>query len=284
PDSGAPSALGGLPSPLGAILGNVSLVLGFVLEAVNGGIGVLQKPDRLVNIFVRSGRIDRVWYSYNSEPETIELAVLEVAPLLAGLLSVPVAAISVGRRLVRTSGDRLRSRLRSLSAARQTDWLVGSYAVVLAFVYLHLLPLISQITVRYLLPSMVLGVYGIARLGAIRSAIERRPRIFAGSWALVAVGWLFLSPLLLSWLSVALGEALQFHALVNLGTALLVAVAVVGRQLAPGRIGDRHTALSLGVAAGATTAFVLLARIEFFAYGSPALGIVREVAALLPVF
>ena len=83
-------------------------------------------------------------------------------------------------------------------------------------------------------------------------------------------------------LDLAVGEAVQYHALVSLATATVCAGAVVGRTVAPGRITARVTAVGLALPAGVATAYVFLAALVYFRYGTYAFDLVRVLAGFLP--
>lgn len=173
---------------------------------------------------------------------------------------------------------------------RQTDLLALCFAFVFVIVYMPLLPLVSQITVRYLLPVFPLLLYGLARLAPVRQTVETVPRWLVGGYlTTVGVGGAVLTAVLVA-LDPAIGEAMQLHALVGLTTAVVAALCVGTWAL---HTDGRITAVGLALPAGATTVFLLLSGIEYFHYqlpGTPpgrepfALDLVRVVAELLPVF
>ncbi|MFC6863593.1 hypothetical protein ACFQGE_08965 [Halomicroarcula sp. GCM10025817] len=295
-DSGGPANDGeteGGPPLLAPVLGATAAALSkfdtisrFTVGAVVEGTRVLDDPDRLTAIFVRSGNIQSLNYRVN-DFETIELALLEAMPLLGALVAFPVLLLGRARRLV--ADARAATGVhpgsvshRRLSPARQTDLLVGALAVVMTVIYLSRLPLHSMLTVRYLHPVVPLAVYGVVRLPAVRDAATRTPRWLAGSYLCsVALGLLVVLGGILT-LDLAVGEAVQYHALANLVTATLAGSAVVGRTVVPDRVSARVTAVGLGLPAGFTTAYVLLAALVYFRYGTYAFDLVRVLAGSLP--
>jgi len=114
--------------------------------------------------------------------------------------------------------------------------------------------------------------------------VTRAPRRVGWTYLVATVGGTAVVVVVLAFADVAVGEAMQFHALVNLGTAGLLALCIGGRALVPERVEVRWVATLLGVTAGATTAFLLLAGVEYFQYGPYALWVARELSAAIPLF
>lgn len=276
---GVAAAVGvlGIVETLWDLLANAVRV---IWRYVSEGLAAVGDPERLYHVFVRSGHIDGVAYGRN-DYEVIELTVLESMPILGGM----VAAVSLAAERLRSAPpldglDRAIGSLRS-DPVRQTDLLALALVGGLTVPYLPRLPLFSQITVRYLLPTMPLWLYLLGRLPPVRTALSTRFHHAAGAYLLcVTVGGVVLVGSF-AWLGVAIGEAMQLHALVNLalaastGGALLIAARwerpVVG-------------AIAIGVAAAATTLLVGLAGLEYFAYGRPLLPITRLLSGLVPLF
>lgn len=262
-DSRPSSYSGDADGPLSILLTGLGVFVGFFTE---GAAALTDDPGRLFDVFGRSGWTPGLRYAVN-EYEAIELTILESTPLLAALLAAPVLAVRRLRRgAVRAGLDAPR---------RQVDAFALAYVALFVLVYLPRLPLHTQITVRYLLPIVPMGVYGVARLGAVRGVVAG-----AGRRAAVAlVGGTVVSLALLvavrRALSLAVGEAMQFHALVALaGGALLAAWATADRDP------DRG-AVVLGFAAGVGVALVVLVDLGYLTYGEPALGIARLLADAL---
>ncbi|WP_236044769.1 hypothetical protein [Haloarcula nitratireducens] len=251
----------------------------FVGGAVVGGIGVLGDPGRLVDIFVRSGHVEGVRYDLNGY-EVIELSLLEATPILGALLTLPVLA---GRRLRRDGWEFLREiHLRRLSARRQTDLLVVALTAVLTVVYLPRLPLYSMLTVRYIHPVVPLALYGVCRVPAVRGAVTEATGTLARSYAAGLAFALVVVLAGIAGLDLALGEAVQYHALWNLGAATVCAGTVLGRTVAPDRISPRAVAVGLALSAAFATAYLLLSGLVYFEYGTHAFDVVRVVTAPLP--
>lgn len=185
-------------------------------------------------------------------------------------------ARDAGAFTVRAGVRSVRRAAASLNApARATDCLATGIALVFVLAYLPRLPLKTQVTVRYLVPTYPLLLYGVVRLPAVSAVLRSSPRRLAGAYAaFVLVGGAALHAVLAG-LSPAVGEAVQFHALVGLATAGVLAAWAVAATL-----DDRVRAggaVPLAAAAAATTLFTLFARLEYFPYGSP----LSDAAALL---
>jgi len=269
-----------LLGPFQGAVDNIGFILGFVVLTVESGLAVLSEPDRLWHVFGRSGRIPglRHWINHH---EMIDLTVLESAPLLGGLLALPAV---VYRSVVDRSRERRIPLPWTLSPRRQTDLLVVALGVLLTVIYLSRLPLYSMITVRYIVYALPFGLYGVVRLPPVHEAVTQAPRRVGGTYVVTVVGGTAVIVAVLAFLDVAVGEAMQFHALVDLGAAGLLALTVGGRALVPERVQSGWVATVLGVTAGATTAFLFLAGVEYFQYGPYALGIARELSAAVPLF
>jgi hypothetical protein len=267
---------------------SVDPIVGFASSAAVDGVQTAQEPDRLYHTFVRSGNIPGLRYQIN-EYEVIELTLLEAMPALGTLLALPVLAARRTResltRLSTLESDRIGPSAfdpRRLSPRRKTDILVVSLATVLTVVYLPRLPLFSMLTVRYLHPVVPLAAYGVCRIPAVRDAASDATRRLAVAYGVsVAVGALVVLAGIVA-MDLALGEAVQYHALWNLAAATVCAVAVTGRTLWPERVSAKATATGIALPAGFTTAYLLLAGLVYFRYGTYAFDVVRVVADALP--
>ncbi|WP_284006935.1 hypothetical protein [Haloarcula pelagica] len=271
------------PSVPTRAIGAVATLVGFVYEfagrSVVDGLGVLGKPDRLVDIFLRSGRIDGLSYDINGY-EVVELALLEAMPVAGAVAALPLLAA----RRVRGRAERVRSLARpwTLTPVGQTDLLVCTLAAVLTVVYLSRLPLFSQLTVRYLHPVLPLLVYAAVRLPAVRAGLDGGRRFLAvatvGWTGLVSAGMLGA----ITTLALAVGEAVQLHAVVALLSAAGWAVAVIARTVTPERVSGRLVAVAGTATVGVGISYVVVSAFVYFPYGRYALPVVRAVAAGLP--
>jgi len=134
--------------------------------------------------------------------------------------------------------------------------------------------------VRYLLPVVPLALYGVARLAVVRRTVRSAPRWLAGGYlATLPVGTAVLAGPL-AWLDPAVGEAMQFHALVGLATGGVAALCAASWPL---HEDPRVTGIGLAVPAGATTLFLLFSTLEYFPYGPYALDVVRLLAESIPI-
>jgi hypothetical protein len=234
-------------------------------------------PGRLYPTFLRSGFIEGV--AVDDDYQAISLTVLESAPMLAGLVGLPLAALTGWR------DDRLSRVRRYVQTPRgATDLVVLGYALLLVVLFIPKLPNNAQVTVRYLHPLYLLGVYGLVRLAPLRQAVTGHWRL--GLWSYT--GTVFVGgQLLLIGLAVVdpgLGEAVQLHALLALagaaGLAGWTVVTTIGDVP-----GERVGVVLLGLTAGLATVFVLLSGLEYFAYaGEFALPASRVLSEALPLF
>ncbi|WP_254546267.1 hypothetical protein [Halomarina pelagica] len=244
-----------------AAVGSVVAAGGDALTTLSGllgrGYAVVTDGSRLYHVFVRSGRIPGVDYSQTGG-ETIDLALLEVAPVLACLAAVPVA---IGRR--RSSGG---SPLDS--PAIGTGAFVGAFAVLCTLLYLPRLPLHSTVTVRYLAPTVPALLFVACLSSPVSRAVTDRWRalwvaalVAAGAGALVlGVG--------LAGAGLSAGALMQAHAVANLTVAATLAVCA-----AAAGIGDRSgaadaaLAVALGTSLAAMALFALFSGIEYLGAG-----------------
>jgi len=259
------------------IMGPAAPAMTFVFDAVSSGINVLTTPDRMSEIFLRSGTASGINYAPNSY-EAIELTMLEAVPLFGSVAALPVV-------LVRSVQQRIRRWNvfpSQYSPRTQTDLFVAALTVVFTLIYLSRLPLHTQLTVRYILPTVPLIMYGVARIPAVHEAAGDAKRWLTGGYAVSVVGGLILALGVVAGLDLALGEAVQFHALANLGGATVCAGAVLGRTVAPDYVSSRTVAVGLALPAGLTTAYLLLSGVVYFQYGPFALDFVRILATHLP--
>lgn len=267
---------GGLDIPIPLVGGLLRIATKFASLLGEGAVVALTEPGRWFRTFLRGGYIPAV--ASEDGLQAIRLTVLESAPVLAGFAAVPVAAGLWLRRRGRTA---IKSYLRS--PAGVVDTVALASGLLFVFLFLPRLPLHAQVTVRYLHPLFLLGVYGLVRLPAVRSAVTSYWRTaglaFAGT---VVVGGQLVVIALIA-IDTGLGEAVQFHALLALATATVLAVWAIARTLSD-TVPERAGATLLSVTAGTGTIFILLSGIEYFAYaGEFALPVVRWLSAALPL-
>ena len=263
----------------GAVVSGTLWALGRGWSFIDTGITVLLSDhERLYYTFVRSGRIPvGVDYAINQQ-EAVDLALLEVAPLLAGLLGLVGA---VGRRIHQVSTPR--TIVRSLaSPIRQTDILAVAMTVAFVLANLERLPLHAQLTVRYLVPVVPLGLYGVARLEAVQRVARTDWRWLVFPFVIVtAAGGI---ALLFSnvYLGLAIGEAMQLNALLGLmsGTVAGMWTLVAGfRPDTDSRVG----AIALSIPAAFTMLFLMFSGLLYFQYAQHALPIADMISHWLSV-
>ena len=283
PDSSDGGPLGALPGVVQALVGTLAAAparLSRLWEFVGEGASiVLGDPERLGHVFFRSGRVPGIDYSINQQ-EAIELTVLESAPILGVLVAAPLLW---GRRVLAATRESLRAVPTAIrtNPRYQTDLLAGGIVVMFTLLYLPRLPLYSQITMRYLVPAMPVALYGVARIPAVRQSLDEHFQEFLRAYAVASVTGVVGVVAAFSWIEPALGEAMQFHALLNLAVAgLTIAVVVVAIV----RDHEKGVATAVGTAGGAGTTLFVLSGIEYFTYGQFAYPIVRWLSELLPVF
>jgi len=293
-------------SAVGALTERVrsSSAFGYVTRIV---ADASEAPSRLYHTYVRSGRIeDGVRYSVNDE-ETVELTLAESVPLVGALVGGLFGALAFGlwaswrsrrgRSRLRSDGGtggrwpagspvetvrRLSGRIRGGDPASQTDGFAlvafGAYATL----YYPLLPLQSQLTVRYVLPVVPALVYLVARRRVVRRSLAVTARPLVAGYVLALAAGVVALTVVFPALDPAVGEAMQLHALANLAVCgvLLGTVATTRASLVDD---TRITAGALGVAGAATTLLVVRMQLVYFEYGTYALPVVRHLADGLAV-
>ncbi|RXK46237.1 hypothetical protein [Halorientalis pallida] len=265
-----------LDIPIPIVGGLVRIALRFVSLLGEGVVVAFTDPVRLHRVFLRGGYLSSV--AFRDGYQAIRLTVLESAPILAGFAAAPVAAGLWIRRRGRTA---LGSSLRSPTGVVDTVALASGLLFV--FLFLPRLPVHAQVTVRYLHPLYLLGVYGLARVPAIRSAVTTHWRTTGLAYGGTVLIGGQLVVIVLAAIDAGLGEAVQFHALLALAAATSLAAWAVVRTLSD-TVPERAGAALVSVTAGAGTIFVLLSGIEYFAYaGEFALPVVRWLSAALPL-
>jgi hypothetical protein len=257
---------------------NIEFILDFLARIIGQGLDVLQEPGRLSHIFLRSGQVPGIDHQLN-DFEAIDLTVLESSPLLGAILAIPFVLAAFVKRFVNGSIQ----RYWPLQPERQTDLLVIMMAGTFTVAYLHKLPLHSQITVRYILPAIAVGMYLVARLPPVREVLTDKPRRLASRYCFVLITAVFLVAWVVSAWDLAIGEAMQFQALLNLSAAGILALAIGGRSVAPSHVSRQVVASALALAAGLSTALVTLMAFSYFQYGTYAIPVGGYLAGLFPV-
>lgn len=141
------------------------------------------------------------------------------APVLASLIELPIAAAHFW------SVTPIHKWF--ASPVGQTDILVLLYISLLILIYTWHLPVHATVTVRCLLPIPPRLVYLLTRLAPVHRAVQEHGRELAATYATgVSVGGQLLVLLFLI-VRPALDEAVQFHALLGLATAIPLAVWII---------------------------------------------------------
>lgn len=218
-----------------------------------GSYAVLLDPGRLARVVVHTGFIP---YLPSGQDAAINLSLLQSMPLLGALVAYPVLAV---RRLGGRHGRQLAPR--TWSPARVVDAFTLVYTVLVVGLYLRSLPGSHMLTVRYLHTLYPLGVYWLVRLPAVRRVVESELGPLAASYAgTVVVG----TPAYLAAITVGgfvLDESVQLYAF----AVLLVAAGAAAWGVATRWRGhSRAGAIALGIAAGATTVYLLVAGVSLF--------------------
>lgn len=246
----APDRLAVVVSLVAGVMSSVTAAFGVLLDQFTRAVETLN-AERLWHVFVRSGTIPGVDYSQTGG-ETVELTLLESAPLLAALFAAPVA---LARRLAAGLDHR--------GPRTGVDCLAVGFGIVLTLLYLPRLPLHSTITVRYLAPMTPLAVYGVFRLAVVRRAVSMHPERFVGGLSAGTVGGLTFAAVGLT--GVTAGTGMQTHAVVNLAVAVALGCWALLASSHPEGGYDRHGAILLGVAVAAMVVLVLTSGLAYFA-------------------
>lgn len=257
-----------------ALLRSALAPLEKLLSLISKGFTALvTEPNDTYRVLVRSGYISSL-SQRAQDTAAANLSLLESAPLLAAV----VAAVPSGFRTASDCLDR-RSLPGGITSA---DVFLGLFAVALTLIYIGSLPLHAQVTARYLFPVTPAVACLVVRLPPIRRALDSHLE-----WMLwtalggVLIGGQFVLVALLA-LDVARGEAFQFHALLGLAVATLLAVWCLVGSITD-RF-DRAGAALLGATTAVATIFVCLAAVEYFGLGQAhALPMVRVLADVLPL-
>ena len=276
PDTGSGSSGSPFDAAVSLLTGTATTGVDLSLRAaarVEQGVASLS-PDRLYHVVLRSGRIPGVDYA-ETGGETVDLALLESAPLLATLLGAPVLWL-------RRSRGRLTAKLPDVGDPRRaTDLFALVFVVIFTLPHLPRLPIHSTVTVRYLVPVVPLLAYGVFRLAPVRRVVRQAPRRLVVTTLLGAgvggVAWASIHAVL----GPDVGTLMQAHALLNLVAAGVTVLWVVARP-----DDDRLGALVLGLTAAAMALFLAFTGLEYFAadrqYLLPVARLVEQLIPILP--
>lgn len=222
-----------------------------VLSQVTASFHRFGDATAVVHTWIRSGALEGLAERGVPEFRAVNLAVLEAAPLLVGLVAVVPSAIDSG----------LRGLHRRVNP---TDALALALVLAYALLFMQRLPVHVQVTVRYLLPIYPLGLYLLARQGTVRRLVTDRADAVA--WSYVGVVLLGTQLVLASVVAVGLSvsEAAQLHALLALAAAAILGLSILVSSVDPRA--RPVAAGSLGIVAALGTAFLLLTGFAYFAF------------------
>ena len=261
-------------SPALAVVSRFTQPLQLLAGEIVAGIDVLStRPEALYHTLIRSG--DAAAALDYSEQESVNLTILESAPVLAAVVG-GIPALWRRRDSISVPG-------RVLSARAVVDAFAVVLVLAMTFQYASRLPVHSQLTVRYLFPLYPLGIYSLIRLSVVRRTLETHWRTFAWTTAatvliggqLLAVG-VFLT-------TFGLGAAVQLHGIVGLASALpLLLWALVGRS--EGSFGVLG-AILLGLTTALSVVFTILVTLEYYPLGDahvlPVIRVLAEAVTLI---
>ena len=254
PDGGLPGLFGFVASAGGWLFSTLGPFTRLGAE-VSAGLSVLfSEPSRVYHTFFRSGYLADV--AAPDGTAAISLTVFESMPLLSGLIALPVA---LGQAIRRRSHS-VRFWLRG--PAGTADVGLAVYGLTVTLLYLPRLPLHAQVTVRYLLPVFPIGLYLLVRCRPIRRAIDDHT---AWLWTSYVVGVFIGGQLLLvavATLAGTIGEAFQFHAVIGLAFAGVLAATITAVAVKT-HSGNRLLAIALGLTAATTTVFVVFVSVGY---------------------
>jgi len=241
-----------------------------VHELIAGGSVLLRDPEGMYAVLIRSGDTTAALGIFGLE--STNLSVLESAPPLAGLVGW------IG--IIWRQRDALSLPERPVSGGTLVSLFAVSAIVVFTLFYANRLQGHAQLTVRYLFVIYPLGTYLLCRLPVVQRTLAEHWRVLAWSAAVtVLIGGQVLA-VGIFWTTDSLGEAIQLHGVLSVGTAVPLALwALIGRSDGWfGRLG--------GILLGSTTAlawlFGLFVAIEYYPLGNAQLlPIVRIVADVL---
>lgn len=249
-------------------------------------------PSKLSHTYLRSGDLPG---QTENRGEAVDLALLESMPLFGGLFAAIFGAVPVGIRRIGRRGEtdrgrggrfaslrRVVTRVRTGDPRKQTAGLALLVVAGYATLYFSFLPLHSQITVRYLLPVVPALGWLLVATTPVATVVEEATATLVGSYlgfvlvgsALVVLGF--------PALGLAVGEAMQLHALVNLAACATVGLAL---SLAVHDEGARRrvAAVALGLVGATTTVLVGFMQFAYFEYGTYVVPFARLISTWVDV-
>ncbi|WP_129115099.1 hypothetical protein [Halegenticoccus tardaugens] len=251
---------------LGAVVDAAALAVGQLVGPLSEGWRILlDEPGRVGQVLVRSGYVDGLDPD-NDAP--VNLSVVESMPLFGALAATPAvlwrrARAGADDGCVRGWRERGWTGRAARRPERPTDAFAIATVALLVLFYLPRLPLHHMLTVRYLHPVYPLGLYLVARLRPVRRVVDGEWALLSRSYVVaVAVGTVGYAWALAA-LNAVQGEAVQLYALWALAMAGLLGAWALAAERSDGF--DRTGALVLGITAAATTTYLLVSGLTFFA-------------------
>lgn len=227
------------------------------------------RPSNVYHTYIRSNPTA-------TRTSATDLTLLETTPVFGLFAALPVLLV----KRIRSSELPL-AALRS--PVRQTDALAVAFVLALAVFNLPRLPQHANWTVRHLLPMVPFGLYFVGRLPPVRRVVAEAAQLLAYAYAgLVLVGGQLLVVYLIA-IDPTRGEVIQFHGLLGIAAATVVAgwaVLAALDVLDDARVGA--VALAIPLATG--TLYLLLTGLEYFVTGHFALGMSEVVSEAIPLF
>lgn len=240
--------------------------LAYLASVVVGGLYGLTQFDRLYHTWIRSGPVQLI-EGGRAAFAGANLTVLESVPLFGAFVALVAGRLRAGASSVR----------RLLGNPAPVDALAVAFTAVFVLMYTLRLPVHVQITVRYLLPTYPLLLFLLVRTSRVRQVLVGSRRLAVWTYA---GGVLVGTQLLLAVVAlrdVPVAGAIQTHAWVGLGLAALLAATLLASQF--DERARPAAAVSIGLAAAAGTAFLLLSGLSYFSFVGEFVLPVAEVVA-----
>jgi len=253
----------------------ISWIVSNIFNIASESLTALTNANTFYHILVRSAGTS--FWGGNLGFQGTNLSVLESAPILGAAIGLVTGAV------LRAHPSRLTSLKprRLLGRIDPTAALAVGFVIAFCAIYLQKLPLHIQVNMRYLLPVYPLALYLLVRSNTVRQLVSCRSRsmIWSYTGSVLLGTQLFVAYIVQAELAVA--EAAQLNAIIALLLTAVVALTVF--LLSVDHRFEIPAAISVGVAAGAGTLFLLVSGIYYFSVaGEAILPIVEFISDLLP--
>lgn len=229
----------------GRVLSLVASITGLVAYRLEWASDVVVNTSRIQEVLFRRGFTGR---SPIRSPRAVNLSVLE---------SLPILGATVGS--VRTVTQLRVGDLRQWreSAYFTADITAVVFCGILFVLALPQLPLHVSYTVRYVHPMFPIALLFVVRVPVVRSALTRRPRTVGVAYLLtVCVGLPSYAGAVVLFADIP-SEAVQLYALPAFLVGVVVALVVLTTAEFDVPSGTTVTAVTLGVACGVVTVYVV---------------------------